>query len=381
MFSIFCGFVVAMDYVLSLLIMYPSLCMYDSWLLNGYKGVWLKIGRGDDNNNVEADEECHDGNQKSCDERTLWFHYTIIHKLRWLLLLVTIGAIIACCFVVSQLRVPSPNTDPPIFLPSNNRYEMHRIWSQELLSSALSQRTIATFIFGAIPADTGNYWVPDDQSQLVLDPNFNPRDEATQEYILNFCESIYDTSSLVEPPDYECIMKGFDLWLQTNSQSANQTREYRENCAEASAIPVSPQVFDSCIIAYSEEKYDKPITHNGTVVQTLSIHGLLHQSSSFEEQGKELARLNAWSEDQRRTAPHDANKFFFASWEQWKRDTYDNARISAYTSALIAIVCAAIMILLTSQSILVAMYAAVSITYVFVASTACLVILGWKLGV
>ena len=372
----------AMDYVLSLLIMYPSLCMYDSWRLNGYKGVWLKFGRGDENNNVKADEEGHDGNQKSCGARTLSFHYTIIHKLRWLLLLVSMGAIIACSFVVAKLRSP---TDDPSFLPSNNRYERHRNWSQQLLSSALSQRNVATFIFGAIPADTGNYWIPDDHSQPVVDPNFNPRDEATQEYILNFCESIYDTSSLVKPPEYTCIMKGFDLWLQSNSQSANQSQEYRENCSQASSsVPVSPQVFDSCIIAYSEVTNNAHvITHDGTVVQTLSIHGLLRQSSSSEEeeQGKEWARLNTWSEDQRRTAPPGGNKFFVASWEQWKYDTYDNARISAYTSALIALVCAAVMILLTSQSILVAIYAVVSITYVFVASTACLVILGWELGV
>ena len=153
MFSIFCGLVVAMDYVLSLFIMYPSLCMYDSWLLNGYKGVWLKFGRGDENNNVKADEEGQDGYQKSCGARTLSFYYTIIHKLRWLLLLVSIGAIIACSFVVTQLR--SPTDDPSLFLPSNNRYERHRNWSQELLSSALSQRNVVTFIFGAIPADTG----------------------------------------------------------------------------------------------------------------------------------------------------------------------------------------------------------------------------------
>lgn len=179
-------------------------------------------------------------------------------------------------------------------------------------------------------------------------------------------------------------MKGFDLWLQSNSQSANQTQEYRENCSQASSsVPVSPQVFDSCIIAYSEVTNNAHvITHDGTVVQTLSIHGLLRQSSSsLEEQGKEWARLNTWSEDQRRTAPPGGNKFFFASWEQLKYDTYDNARISAYTSAVIALVCAAVMILLTSQSILVAIYAVVSITYVFVASTACLVILDWELGV
>ena len=61
-------------------------------------------------------------------------------------------------------------------------------------------------------------------------------------------------------------------------------------------------------------------------------------------------------------------------------DTFSNSLSLAYTSALIAIACAATMIFITSQSISVTIFAAVSVGYVLVASTASLVALGWQLG-
>ena len=64
----------------------------------------------------------------------------------------------------------------------------------------------------------------------------------------------------------------------------------------------------------------------------------------------------------------------------WAYDTYRNSISSAFISALIAMCCASIMILLTSHSILVMLFSAVSIGYVLVASTASLVSLGWTIG-
>ena len=64
----------------------------------------------------------------------------------------------------------------------------------------------------------------------------------------------------------------------------------------------------------------------------------------------------------------------------WAYDTYRNSISSAFVSALIAMCCASIMILLTSHSISVMLFSAVSIGYVLVASTASLVSLGWTIG-
>ena len=64
----------------------------------------------------------------------------------------------------------------------------------------------------------------------------------------------------------------------------------------------------------------------------------------------------------------------------WVYDTFNDSRRSAYKSALIAVACASAMVLLTSKSATIMLFSAISIGYVLVASCACLVGLGWSLG-
>lgn len=58
----------------------------------------------------------------------------------------------------------------------------------------------------------------------------------------------------------------------------------------------------------------------------------------------------------------------------------DQLRVSAWKSASIALACAASMIILTSHSATIMLLSVISIGYVLVATCACLVSLGWSLG-
>lgn len=42
-FSIFCGLLIAMDYVLSIIILFPAICMHDRWLAQGCRSRWLSL--------------------------------------------------------------------------------------------------------------------------------------------------------------------------------------------------------------------------------------------------------------------------------------------------------------------------------------------------
>ena len=42
-FVIFTGLLVTMDYVLSIVILFPAMCMYDNWLTHGCRSRWLNI--------------------------------------------------------------------------------------------------------------------------------------------------------------------------------------------------------------------------------------------------------------------------------------------------------------------------------------------------
>jgi len=365
-FAIYCGLTILMDYILSLLILYPALCINDRRRL-------IKSSQAPSIVDQTMDTRTMNHSGDSWIAYVLAYHYKIIHKLRWILLIASVGVISACALVAARLESPVDQDAP--FLSQNNKYEMHRLWSKHLLSSRITEIEIGSFVWGLIPDDTGDYYKPDDESDLIFDTTFDPRDATTQEYLLDFCNRVYedDDIQLKRPPQYTCVMKSFEVWLQENSQSQRQL--YIDNCHEADKIPVSSDVFDSCIIAYSEATLFPYIMHENGTVKALAVHG------AFDHQDKDwTTRLNAWVGNEKQAAPEQANEFFFASFSRWTNDTYNNAKAAAYTSALVSVALAFTMILLTSQSIVIALFSAISITYVLVSSTACLVILGWKLG-
>ena len=124
------------------------------------------------------------------------------------------------------------------------------------------------------------------------------------------------------------------------------------------------------------------IAHDGGIVKTIVIRGWSRTTaySRAVDQEKEWKALEAWAEKERSHAPEGATSFFQVSHDFWSYDTMDNMRQSAWKSALIALACASAMILLTSLSIRIVVFSAISIIYVLVASSACLVGLGWELG-
>lgn len=119
---------------------------------------------------------------------------------------------------------------------------------------------------------------PDDTSDFVLDLTFKPSAE-TQEYILDLCDRIYyDTGSgglsLSTPPEnYTCAMKGLHMWLAEQSQLSNQSLAYSNNCQGSVSIPIAPDVFDSCMIAYTQLTNTPTVFHDNITVQALIIQG------------------------------------------------------------------------------------------------------------
>ncbi|KAL7545432.1 hypothetical protein ACHAWF_008778 [Thalassiosira exigua] len=153
LFAIYCGLVITLDYILCIALVFPALCLYDDWLANGSKACLLSFGgrqrrkHGQDSmrndtesitdGKMEVDEINSDsGDRKGFCHRMLSLHYVVIHKLRYPLLFLSAAAIVICGFVTARLQPPE-NPDPP-FLPPNQRYEIHRVWSRELLAAKLA---------------------------------------------------------------------------------------------------------------------------------------------------------------------------------------------------------------------------------------------------
>jgi len=143
LFSIYCGLVIALDYILCILLVFPTLCLYDAWLCNGSNSCLLRFGSKQMTN-------IKDEYNKSWAAYILSFHYNVIHKLRWIFLLASIGVIVLCSFVALRLSPPESPDQP--FLPESNPFEIHRVWHRELLASSISKgnRGLVNFIWGLL---------------------------------------------------------------------------------------------------------------------------------------------------------------------------------------------------------------------------------------
>lgn len=68
-------------------------------------------------------------------------------------------------------------------------------------------------------------------------------------------------------------MKGLDLWLAEQSQLSNQSLAYSNNCQGSDMIPIAPDVFDLCMIAYTQLTNTSTVFHDNITVQALIIQG------------------------------------------------------------------------------------------------------------
>ena len=184
MFAIFCGLLIMFDYVMNILLVFPAICIYDGRITNKVKqgrdpnccircdcypllkethehGDDYEHGAIDTEGFVAKDDHA-DGHAISDDppsliRRILLGYYHLLHKCRWPLLVICLGAIGACSYVASTLKLPT-SSDVRV-LDSSIQYEESNSWRQKLLYDVLlkSGGSRAYVIWGVRPADTGDH--------------------------------------------------------------------------------------------------------------------------------------------------------------------------------------------------------------------------------
>jgi len=177
-------------------------------------------------------------------------------------------------------------------------------------------------------------------------------------------------------------MNLFDSWLQEQSLSETPTEAYAQNCNGASAVPVPTDVFDPCMISWSKLTDNKYVLQTGGRVKIMEIRTQsdIVFDSPFDELEDEWTKYEAWMDNERSIAPRGSNQMFNSDLAYWWFDTNQQMLKTAYGAAGIALVCAAVVVFVSSRSFVLTLFAGVSIIYVLVATTACLIALGWELG-
>ena len=104
-FAVFCGLLIVFNYFLNIAFIFPALCIYDRWLINGRSNFCIaccmKSKEEDDDEEMKSD----DNKKESLIHRILTFYFILLHKFRYFLcaaIVVTLGISIWAALGVSN---------------------------------------------------------------------------------------------------------------------------------------------------------------------------------------------------------------------------------------------------------------------------------------
>lgn len=387
-FAVYCGLMILFNYVMNIFLVFPALCIYDNWLQHGSTN-WLvaiapkKAIIEDDIEDLEIEDSGHEKPLKlSLIHRGLSGYYNFLHKFRWFILVASLVATGVCVWLA--LGLPIPDNTQVRLLPEGHPLELHFVWQSALLSASIfSTGSSVQVIFGLVPGDTGTQNNPDTLSKLLLDKDFKPNEQASQEYLKGFCDDFFYLDFNTKPyAEYECAINTFDAWIGEQSTSMVPETVYTENCNGASAVPLPDSDFDKCIIAWSQEFSNRDILHKNGIVKIIVVDAVssIDFASSIPEIDEEFNKYQAFLIAQKKDAPAGAKGFIHASSMWWWFDTNQQMLSTAIGAAGIAIAFSAVVVLFSSRSLLLTLFSGVCIIYVLAAATATLVGMGWELG-
>lgn len=399
MFAVFSGLLIVFDYILCLLLVCPALCLYDRWLQKGNNCFLschcLQQSRAPDGHQrTEAEFRSEEEAHPSLIRRILAGYYNLLHKGRFPLLLVIIGAVAACSYFTAQLEL-SASSDVRL-LEKDHEFEQNYLWRRKLLGYNMLQDTISRgyVIWGVTPADTGDHNNPEEFTQLVLDDSFDPSSEESQVFLKRFCKEIFEqdlenrfASPITE--GFECPMDKFEAWMQSENQfflDANENRKpsdaYMNNCGGFTSLPIAQYLFHRCATAYAREVSSRDfLQRNGEIeIIWFAFQSRISFDFSYSALDDEWNLIEDWVQEQSRAAPPGVKNMYASSADFWWYDTNSAMLQAAIGAAGIALGAAAIVMLFSSRSIEITLIALATIGFILVSVMSLLVASDWTLG-
>lgn len=422
MFAIFCGLLIIFDYILTVCFVFPGLCIYDRALIKraaGQQTAWYAhcwmgcVGCGtcfpccsktvvyDDiaiaahdstspetrvtNSSLTTAEtdSTEDGKDYNRTQRLILKLSVYLQRARWPLLIVIVASLAVSCYYAIQLSLPD-TSDVRLMKPSI-QYEQSYMWRKELLASSLDDLAGSSnsVIFGLDPADTGIQSDPNDGTSLVLDETFDPSSEDAQLYLRGFCDNFFEEDFTMLPKEnYVCPMNKFDQWLKDEALAIEPDPAYTSVCGSTNGLPVASDKFHACISAWALKYREFDILAWDGVVKYIRIafRNRAVFTDPYDVLQEEWDNINDYLTTSNEYAPEGVNKAYFTSVTFHWHDTNGSIAQTAYGAAGISLGASAIIILLSSRSMILTLFSTVTIFYILVSVTAILVGLGWTLG-
>merc|ERR1712038_488986 len=153
-FAVFCGLLIVFDYALNVALIFPALCLYDKWMMNGKTNFCIVFcARKEQNGKNDFESE---SSQKSLIHRILSIYYKLLHQLHWPILAVFIVGLGIFIYYASTFELPE-SSDVRL-LPEEHQFELNFRWKQMLSVQqyVASGGSTVRVIWGIKPEDNGN---------------------------------------------------------------------------------------------------------------------------------------------------------------------------------------------------------------------------------
>ncbi len=118
-FAVFCGLMIVFNYVLNCALVFPALCIYDEWLLNGRHNCFVTFSARE----REKRKAHHDGNEERHEDelqmaeadstetdqslihQILLHLYNCLHSYRWIILALSIAMMCVSAYLSSTVSI------------------------------------------------------------------------------------------------------------------------------------------------------------------------------------------------------------------------------------------------------------------------------------
>lgn len=381
-FAVFLGLLILFDYILNVALIFPALCIYDTKLskAKGLFGCCLGFKCRNDKSIEEKKDDELESDASSFVHRALSVYYRILHRVRWPLFVACIVAFGVTCFFATKLE--QPDSIDVRLLGDNVQFEQNFVWRKAILQTQLDRADQTYIVWGVTPADTGDRRNPETSTQLVLDESFDPSSEEAQVYLLKFCPQLFEQEFASAPRDFQCAIERFNSWLGDQSIAEQPEDAYISKCDGSAGLPMSSDAFHPCLVAWSKLSDETSIMSLDERVMTITVSFMsrVGLDSGFEKLSNEWELIESWMAGQNDMAPVGINQGFFSShiFRTW--DSTAHMFETAVGSAAIALGASAFIILITSRSFVLTIFATLSVTFVLASVTSILVGMGWTLG-
>lgn len=389
-FGIFCGLMIISNFILNCALVFPALCLYDRWILDGSPNwlvtfpsiKWHKHEVHDEMTSKLTEISC--SHQLRPIQKGFHAYYTFLHRHQCLLLLFGISVLAISSYFAQTISLPDKTVMFIRFFPASHpQQRIGEVSRYGLLSSSLlAMMTGSPFgvYFGVVAKDTGHHNNPEQLTSIVLDDGFDPGTTEAQAYLLTFCSNLFDKPFAHRASnEYECSINIFDEWLGTQSQLPEEARagDFDNLCKGAESLPMAEEDFHSCFIYWSELTHDTDVLHWNGKVRVMVIHGgtEARYDMRLDEIWKTWKMFESFEQEEMQRAPKEVT-FFHSSILWWAADSMKEMQSNGMQSLYISIAFSTFVIFISSGSIICSTISALSIFFVFVSSVATLVALG-----